>query len=71
MSQNSYWIQNYMIAKKTVPPVATVTGNLPFYFPFLRVVWNASVAVGRSRKPQSNPDPPPIEISWQNSHRLQ
>jgi len=33
--------QNYVIAKRTILPVATVTGNLPFFF-FLSVVWNAS-----------------------------
>lgn len=55
MSHNSYWIPNCMIAKETVPPVATVTGNLHFCFPFLRVVCNASVAVGRSRKTSIQP----------------
>lgn len=66
--------QNYMIAKRPVPPVATVTGNLPFLFLFFFLPESGleciCVAVGRSRKPQSNPDSPPIDINWQNSHWL-
>lgn len=76
MAQNSYWISNYMIAKRPIPPVATVTGNLPFFVCFWVFFLPESglecvcVAVGRSRKPQSNPDSPPIDINWQNSHWL-
>lgn len=60
--------QNYMIAKRTVPPVATVTEDLPFFF--FSWEWSGMhlCCCGQSRKPQSNPDSPPIEINWQNSH---
>lgn len=60
--------QNYMIAKRIIPPVATATGNLPFFILPESGLPCICVAVGRNRKPQSNPDSPPIEVNWQNSH---
>lgn len=60
--------QNYMIVKRITPSVVTVTGNLPFFILPKSGLECICVVVGRNRKPQSNPDFPPIEVNWQNSH---
>lgn len=70
MAQNSYWISKLYDSKENCSPVATVTGNLPFIFLPESGLECICVAVGRGRKPQSNPDSPPIEINWQNSFWL-
>lgn len=54
--------QNYMIVKRIIPPVATATGNLPFFILPESVLQCICVAVGRNRKPQSNPDSPPMKL---------
>lgn len=71
MAQNSYWISKLHDSKENCPSCCHSNWDFALFF-FLPESGLECIcfAVGGSRKPQSNPDSPPIEINWQNSRWL-